>query len=72
MAKYPDEAPVFRMLGKDYEVRPCMSKLDDVAYGLLMAVKSDGEGFVWSVDFPLYFDRPLTRAARELLAWVRQ
>jgi hypothetical protein len=68
--RYPSELPVFRINGCDYEVRPCVS-FDDVTHGGLVAIVGSWK-IVWSIDFPLAFRNPRTRAARELLAWSRQ
>jgi hypothetical protein len=80
MAKYPEELPVFRFEGildawgtdttvsdGDYELRP--GCFDD---GWTVYVLSMSNGIWVHPKRELAFATPLTRAARELLAWSRQ
>jgi len=72
MAKYPDEAPVFEIDGEHHECRPGMME-NGALNGCITAVDQNFNGcasrpYLYE-DFP---GKPLTRAARELLAWVRQ
>jgi hypothetical protein len=65
-AKYPAECPVFELDGEHIEVRPnCFSTW------MLMRVYNGDIPFVFRRDH-LLKAKPLTRAARELLAWSRQ
>lgn len=66
MARYPDECSVFDVDGEHYEARPAVNAYDDIL-GWLIAT-ADGE--FYHIDPSK--DKPLTRAARELLAWSRQ
>jgi len=78
---YPDECPVFwsKLIGRDVVLRPSMleeftadrAEVGDVVDTERMALVSDDSWLTW-MDFDVDDFAPLTRAARELLAWVRQ
>jgi hypothetical protein len=68
--KYPEDCPVFDIDGQHVESRPICHPHDDdgVCYRL---TPIDDEGYAtWMRGEECM--RPLTRAARELLAWSRQ
>lgn len=70
MAKYPDECPVFDIEGEHREMRPVWWHCGNGIAGdrEIVFVNADGNNG-W---FPTKTPKPLTRAARELLAWSRQ
>lgn len=72
-AKYPQECPVFDIDGQHYEMRPLFVGLRDSHEW----VEIRGIAPVTYLGCSTYVPgeqraKPLTRAARELLAWSRQ
>lgn len=70
--RYPDECPVFEIDGEHFEIRPgCFG--DGLLNGCITAVDNQFDGVASRPElFDEFKGRPLTPAARELLAWVRQ
>lgn len=79
--KIPANCPAFRFRGKVYEGRPGMIDLDgdrsDVkGLTLIDGVFGIGAALLVGTEYGAKLDtrtfRPLTKAARKLVAWVRQ
>jgi len=72
--KYPEECPVFRINGIDREASPSFA-IDGSLRGSLVFVHDEDRHGLYLYG-PSVLEQnpaqPLTRAARELLAWSRQ